>query len=104
MPGDSHFLSSLMKIKNGLLRMDKFIVGDRSQTHFWEDAWPDNTPFKSQYPSLYNIVQKKSAAVEIVLRSNPLNVAFRRSLVGNILWTWHQLFFFDKNTIWLLNL
>jgi hypothetical protein len=62
-----------------------------AQTHFWEDVWLDNTPFKSQYPSLYNIVRKKSATVEMVLRSNPLNVAFRRSLVRNNFQTWHHL-------------
>jgi hypothetical protein len=72
-----------MTIKNDLLRMSKFTVGDESQTRFWEDAWLDNTPFKSQYPSLYNIVRKKSATVATILRLNPLNVAFRRSLVGN---------------------
>jgi hypothetical protein len=47
--------------------------------------------FKNQYPSLYNIVRKKSATVTTVLRSNPLNVAFRRSLVGNNLKIWHLL-------------
>jgi hypothetical protein len=71
--------------------MGKFTVGDGSQTRFWEDAWLDNTPFKSQYPSLYNIVRKKSETVATVLRSNPLNVAFRRSLIGNNLQSWHHL-------------
>jgi hypothetical protein len=66
-------------------------VGDGSQTHFWEDAWLDNTPFKSQYPSLYNIAQKKSATIATVFRSNPLNAAFRRSLVSNNLQAWHHL-------------
>jgi hypothetical protein len=83
MPGDSPFCSGLMKIKNDLLRMGKFTVSDGSQTRFWEDAGLDNTPFKSQYPSLYNIVRKKSATVATILRSNPLNVHFRRSLIGN---------------------
>ena len=67
MPGDSHFWSGLMKAKNDLLRMGKFKVGDGSHTRFWEDAWLDNTPFKYRYPSLYNIVRKKSATVAIVL-------------------------------------
>jgi hypothetical protein len=80
-----------MKIKNDLLRISKFIVGDGSQTRFSEDAWLDNTPFKNQYPSLYDIVRKKSATVTTVLRSNRFNVAFRRSLVGNNLQVWHHL-------------
>jgi type V secretory pathway adhesin AidA len=83
MLGDSHFWSGLMEIKNDLLRMGKFTVGYGSQTRFWEDAWLESIPFKSQYLSLYNIVRKKSATVATVLRLNPLNVAFRRSLVGN---------------------
>jgi len=36
-------------------------------------------------------MRKKSATVATVLRSNPLNVAFRRSLVGNNLQAWHNL-------------
>ena len=91
MPGDSHFWSSLMKVKNDFLRMGKFMVGDGSQTRFWEDAWLETIPFKLQYPDLYNIVRKKSATVSTVLRSNPLNVAFRRSLVGNNLQAWLHL-------------
>jgi hypothetical protein len=57
MPGDSHFWSGLMKIKNDLLRMGKFTMGDGAQTRFWEDAWLDNTPVKNQYPSLHNIIR-----------------------------------------------
>ena len=53
MPGDSHFWSSLMKVKNDFLRMGKFMVGDGSQTRFWEDAWLETIPFKLQYPDLY---------------------------------------------------
>jgi len=67
MPGDSHFWSGLMQAKNDFLRMGKFNLGDGSQTRFWEDAWLDSTPFKYQYPSLYNIVRKKSATVATVL-------------------------------------
>jgi hypothetical protein len=58
-------------------------VGDGSQTRFLEDAWLDNSPFKSQYPSLYKTVHKKSTTVATILRLNPLNVAFLRSLGGN---------------------
>ena len=35
-----------------------------------------------QYPSLYNIVQRKEDYVATVLNSIPLNIHFRRSLVG----------------------
>ena len=35
-----------------------------------------------QYPSLYNIVQGKEDYVATVLNLVPLNIQFRRSLVG----------------------
>ena len=39
-------------------------------------------PPKDYCPSIYSIVTKKSATVKSVLSSTPLNVFFRRSLVG----------------------
>jgi hypothetical protein len=41
------------------------------------------TPLATQYPSLYNSVQRKDAYVASVLQSVPLNIHFRRSLVGD---------------------
>jgi hypothetical protein len=83
MQGNSHFWSGLMKIKMAYWEWanSQWVMGHKPV--FWEDAWLDNTPFKSQYPFVYNIVWKKSATLATVLRSNHLNVAFRRSLVGN---------------------
>ena len=40
---------------------------------------------------MFNIVRKKHATVEEVLRTNPLNVSFRRALVGNKLIEWRSL-------------
>jgi hypothetical protein len=34
-------------------------------------------------PSLYNIVRKKNASVAQVLSTTPLNVSFRRALMGD---------------------
>ena len=83
MPRDSHFWSGLMNIKPDFLSLGRFQLGNGAQVRFWEDTWLGNLPFKCQYPGLYNIVRKKSASVSTVFRSNPLNVAFRRSLVDN---------------------
>lgn len=91
MPGDSHFWSGLMKVKQEFLRLGKFKLGNETQIRFWEDAWLGDVAFRDQYPTLYNIVRKKSASVNVVLQSNPLNVSFRRSLVGNNLMAWHHL-------------
>ena len=42
-----------------------------------------NHPLKTQYPTLYNIARRKQAKVAEVLSTTPLNVSFRRALVGN---------------------
>src|SRR4051812_36788274 len=39
-------------------------------------------PLALQYPSLYNIVQRKQDLVNTVLGTVPLNIQFRRSIVG----------------------
>jgi hypothetical protein len=49
-----------------------------------------NTTLKELFPRLYDIVRKKRAYVASVLRSNTINVAFHRSMVGNNLMAWQQ--------------
>ena len=65
-----------------------------------------NQAFKLQYPNLFNIVRKKQATVADVFSSNPLNVGFRRTLVGNKLVEWHSLVARLEGTdqfVWSLN-
>jgi hypothetical protein len=57
---------------------------------FWEDSWITPRPFQTLFPSLYNIVRKKSASIMTVLSMTPLNVAFRTSLMGVNLQAWHN--------------
>jgi hypothetical protein len=45
------------------------------------DGWAHSV--KQQYPSLYNIVRKKSDTVEKNLSRVPLNVSFQRYLTRN---------------------
>ena len=52
-------------------------------------AWGDALAI--QYPSLYNIVQRRDAYVATVLQSNPLNIQFRRTLFGNRWEAWLHL-------------
>jgi hypothetical protein len=47
---------------------------------FWKDVWLGNSSLANQYPSLYNIVQRKNVLVANVLCHNPLNIEFRRVL------------------------
>jgi hypothetical protein len=90
-PGDSHFWSGLMKVKPKFLMYGSFQLNNGKQIRFWEDQWLGTHSFKQQYPSLYNIVRKKSDTVEKVLSGVPLNVSFRRYLSGNNLLLWHNL-------------
>jgi hypothetical protein len=85
--GDSHFWSGLMEVKSLFLERGRFRVHDGAQTRFWEDRWIENEPLMVKYPSLYNIVRKKHALVAQMLSTTPLNVSFRRALVGE---NWDQ--------------
>jgi hypothetical protein len=80
--GDSHFWAGLMEVKHLVLERGRFQVSDGSQTRFWEDLWLGREPFSAKYPALYNLVKKKNLSVAQVLSTTPLNVSFRRALVG----------------------
>jgi hypothetical protein len=90
MTRDSQFWAGLMKVKGEFLSLDKFDLGHGSQMRFWEDSWIRLPPLKSLFPALYNIVRRKSVSVRSVLSMTPLNVAFRRSLMGVNLQAWHE--------------
>jgi hypothetical protein len=80
--GDSHFWSGLMEVKKLLLERGRFKVQDGTQTRFWEDLWVGQEPLMKRFPSLYSLVRKKNVSVAQVLSTTPLNVSFRRALVG----------------------
>lgn len=50
-----------------------------------------NISFMDKYPSLYNIVRKRTVSVAVVMSYVPLNVSFRRVLVSRNLANWHNL-------------
>ena len=68
-----------------------FKVKDGSQTHFWMDTWLGNQPLKDRFPLLFNIVRRKQDSVATVIASVPLNISFRRNLVGMNLRDWHRI-------------
>jgi hypothetical protein len=90
MPKDSQFWVGLMKVKREFLSLGKFDLGGGSQVWFWEDSWIRSRPLKLLFPALYNIVRRKSASVSSVLSTTPLNVTFRRSLMGANLQAWYN--------------
>ncbi len=80
-----------MKVKNTFLGMGSWIVNDGQHIRFCEDKWLGHMAFRDKYPSLYAIVRRKSASIASVMGSVPLNVSFRRVLVGQNLTLWHDL-------------
>ena len=89
--GHSHFWSGLMEVKDLFLRMGRFKIRDGTQTRFWEDLWLGDEPLMLAYPSLYRIVRKKNVTVAQVLSTYPLDVSFRRAVVGKNWSKWLKL-------------
>ena len=56
-----------MRTKATFFQRVKFLVGNGNSTVFWEDTWLGEMPLALQYPSLYNIVQRKEDYVARVL-------------------------------------
>jgi len=80
-----------MNVKDTFMGFGSFKVKDGSQTRFWIDTWLGNQPLKTKFPSLFNIVRRKQASVASVLAGVPLNISFRRNLVGRNLEDWHRI-------------
>jgi hypothetical protein len=90
-PGDSHFWSGLMDIKDKFLSRGRFLVHNGEQIRFWENVWLGNQKLKDRYSCLYNIVRRKNDTVENVLSTVPLKVSFRRAQRGSVLNKWLEL-------------
>jgi hypothetical protein len=72
-----------MEVKKIVLERGRFKVQDDTQTIFWEDLWFEKEPLKEKYSTRYNIVKKKNVSVAQVLSIAPLNISFKRALVGD---------------------
>ena len=80
-----------MKIKDEMLTCGSFQVNDGTQTRFWEDTWVGQTPFKYQFPSIFNIAHDPHASVASVMSDENYNISFRRALVDDKLREWMEL-------------
>ena len=89
--GDSHFRKGLLKSREVFLGCGTFKIKDGSQTKFWEDIWVGSKPLKEQFPNLYNVVYYPHITVANVMNQVPLNIYFRRALVGNRRTAWNNL-------------
>lgn len=67
------------------------LIGNGQNTRFWEDTWLGDKPLSDQYPTLYNIVHHKHVTIANVMNSTPLNIGFRRTLLGNKWQRWLHL-------------
>jgi hypothetical protein len=80
-----------MKVKEVFLNLGRFQVSNGQNVRFWEDKWLGNYSLKEVYRTLFAITRKKHISVASVFSTVPLNISFRRSLVGNNLIQWHNL-------------
>jgi hypothetical protein len=80
-----------MNIKDTFMGFGSFKVKDGTQTRIWVDSWLRNKPLKDRFLMLFNIVRRKQDYVAQVLSSSPLNISFRRKLVGVNLREWHRI-------------
>jgi hypothetical protein len=90
-PGDSHFWTGLMKVRDMFLERGVFSVNNGRDIRFWEDRWLGNCTLLQRFPSLYNLVHRKNDIVANVCATSPWNVSFRRGLVGVNLQNWYNL-------------
>jgi hypothetical protein len=91
-----------MGVKYQFLNLGRFKLVSGNQIRFWEDKWLGNQKLKDQF------LWRKHATVAKVLSSNPVNVSFRRALVGDKLTEWYSLVHINLNEgmdlfMWNLN-
>ena len=89
-PNDSPFWKGLMRTKDMLFRRAKFFVVNGMTTRLRGYAVRGDTS-SSTVPSLYNIIQRKEDYVATLLQEVPLNIQFRRFLVGEHWNSWLHL-------------
>src|SRR4051812_21906100 len=80
-----------MKVKEEFFERGSFNVGNGEATRFWEDTWLGDIPLAQQYPSLYDITQRKQVSIDNVMSQVPLNIGFRQALTGNRGHSWLHL-------------
>jgi hypothetical protein len=80
-----------MRVKESFLSLGHIKLNNGESIHFWEDIWLGNFTLQQHYPSLYAITRRRNVSVALVFSSIPLNISFRRGLVGNNLSLWYRL-------------
>jgi hypothetical protein len=60
-----------------------FSLNNRANTTSREDKWIGAVPLKQQFPTLYRVARHKHDSVASVFSKVPLNIFFRRYLLGD---------------------
>lgn len=69
-----------MGVREQFLNLSRFHLDSGNQIRFWE-GWATGQLNMATY--LFDIVQRKQATVADLLNSSPINLYFKRRLVGN---------------------
>lgn len=70
-------------MKKYLLERGEFLVNNGEWTRFWEDWWTGRELLMKQFPTLHQTSRRKNQTVPSALGTRPLNISFRRALVGD---------------------
>jgi hypothetical protein len=90
-PSHSHFWKGLMKVRDNFLNFGSFQLDNGTHIWFWEDKWLRIGILKEIYPQLYALVRRKNVVVANIFQTIPLNISFRRGLVGQLREQWMDL-------------
>ena len=89
--GDSQFWGGLLDIKDLFYRHARHILGDVSNTRFWEYICIDEKAFTDEYPRLYYLSFDHNITVAVCISKGWAGFRFRRTLYGDTLVLWNSL-------------
>ncbi|XP_051229743.1 uncharacterized protein [Lolium perenne] len=78
-PG-SQFWNSIQKVKSMFSQGVKHQVRNGESTHFWDDWWQGQGPFKDRYPTLYDIAADPHVTVSGCCSTEGWHIDFPRGL------------------------
>ena len=90
-PGNSHFWSGVMRVKDLFFKICRKIVGNGERTRFWEYLWVGDCILCKKFLRLYNLSLSKNISVARVFNSDWSCFNFRRNLWGDLAVMWGEL-------------
>jgi hypothetical protein len=71
-----------MKVKEEFFSRGSFVLANGTIIRFWKNIWLGDTTLAAQYPSIYSVVRHKDQIVAHTFSLVPINIEFRRSVIG----------------------